>query len=494
MDGESPVAAIRVAACAARRSRARATKLPPVPLIVLAAILGFTALRGRADEAPARPPNVIVILVDDLGAGDLSCQGSRFHDTPHIDRLAAAGIRFTAGYAACTVCSPTRAALLTGQSPARLHITDWIAGHENPQAKLRIPDWQKQLPLEAVTLAERLSGAGYATASIGKWHLGGADHGPEQQGFDINIAGTDRGQPPSYFSPYKISTLPDGPDGEYLTDRLTAEAVAFLEANRDRPFFLSLPHFAVHTPLQAKPDVEAKYVAAGGLPDAASRAGKPIGGDKGFGQSNATYAAMVESVDDSVGRIVETLDRLGLRDTTAIFFTSDNGGLLPVTDNRPLRAGKGSAWEGGVRVPFIVSWPGVTSPGTTSSEPVITMDIPATILDLTGVGPEPGQPIDGVSLAPVFRGDSLDRHALHWHYPHYHPGGATPHSAIRAADWRLVHFHEDGHDELYNLRDDPGERTDRAAAEPARAAGMRRDLEAWLGEVGAQLPTPNPGL
>jgi len=450
-------------------------------------------LPGRADEAAPRPSNVIVILVDDLGAVDLACQGSGFCKTPHIDRLAAAGIRFTAGYAACTVCSPTRAALLTGQSPARLHLTDWIAGHENPQAKLKIPDWQKYLPLEAVTLAERLAAAGYATASIGKWHLGGADHGPEQQGFGRNVAGTDRGQPPSYYSPYRIPTLADGPAGEYLTDRLTDEALAFLEANRDRPFFLYLPHFAVHTPLQAKPDVEATYVVAGGLPDAASRAGKPIGGEKGIGQGNATYAAMVESVDDSVGRIVAALDRLGLRDTTAVFFTSDNGGLLPITDNRPLRAGKGSAWEGGVRVPFIVSWPGVTSPGTTSAEPVITMDIPATILDLTGIGAEPGAPLDGVSLAPAFRGESLDRHALHWHYPHYHPGGATPHSAIRAADWRLVHFHEDGHDELYNLRDDPGERTDRAAAEPARAAGMRRELDAWLEEVGAQMPTPNPG-
>jgi arylsulfatase A-like enzyme len=434
-----------------------------------------------------------VILVDDLGAFDLGCQGSEFYKTPHIDRLAASGLRFTAGYAACTVCSPTRAALLTGQAPARLHLTDWIAGHENPQAPLRIPDWQKLLPLEAVTVAERLRGAGYATASIGKWHLGGADHAPEQQGFDINLAGTDRGQPPSYFSPYKIPTLTDGPAGESLTDRLTGEAVAFIETNRDHPFFLYLPHFGVHTPLQAKPDVEATYVAAGGLPDAASRAGKPIGGEKGFGQTNATYAAMVESIDDSVGRIVEALDRLALRDSTAIIFTSDNGGLLPVTDNRPLRAGKGSAWEGGVRVPFIVSWPGLTAPGTTSDEPVITMDIPATILDLTGVGAEPGAPLDGVSLAPIFRGGSLERHALHWHYPHYHPGGATPHSAIRAADWRLVHFYEDGHDELYNLRDDPGEQTDRAAAEPARAAGMRRELDAWLEEVGAQFPTPNPG-
>lgn len=474
-------------------ARAGKRRLSRCIWLLLTAIVAFPSPSCPAAERPPRLPNVIVILVDDLGAFDLGCQGSGFYKTPHIDRLAASGLRFTAGYAACTVCSPTRAALLTGQAPARLHLTDWIAGHENPQAPLRIPAWQKQLPLEAVTVAERLRGAGYATASIGKWHLGGADHAPEQQGFDINLAGTDRGQPPSYFSPYKIPTLTDGPAGESLTDRLTGEAVAFIETNRDHPFFLYLPHFGVHTPLQAKPDVEATYVAAGGLPDAASRAGKPIGGEKGFGQTNATYAAMVESIDDSVGRIVEALDRLALRDSTAIIFSSDNGGLLPVTDNRPLRAGKGSAWEGGVRVPFIVSWPGLTAPGTTSDEPAITMDIPATILDLTGVGGEPGAPLDGASLAPIFRGSSLERHALHWHYPHYHPGGATPHSAIRAADWRLIHFYEDGHDELYNLRDDPGERTDRAAAEPARAAGMRRELDAWLEEVGAQFPTPNTG-
>ena len=335
-------------------------------LILFFVLAATLPLPGRADEATPRLPNVIVILVDDLGAFDLGCQGSGFYATPHIDRLAAAGIRFTAGYAACTVCSPTRAALMTGQAPARLHITDWIAGHEDPEARLQIPDWQKHLPLEAVTVAERLRGAGFATASIGKWHLGGAGHGPEQQGFDTNLAGTDRGQPPSYFSPYTIPTLADGPAGEYLTDRLTGEAVALIEANRDRPFFLYLPHFGVHTPLQAKSDVEATYVATGGLPDAKARAGKPIGGEKGFGQTNATYAAMVESIDDSVGRILDALDRLALRDSTAIFFTSDNGGLLPITDNRPLRAGKGSAWEGGVRVPFIISWPGLTPPGTTS--------------------------------------------------------------------------------------------------------------------------------
>ena len=460
-------------------------------LAAVAALLA-TAPAPRAAESATRPPNVIVVLVDDMGWRDLSCQGSPFHRTPHIDRLAASGTRFTHAYAACPVCSPTRAALLSGQWPARLHVTDWIAGHEVPGARLRIPDWTKHLPLGVVTLAERLKGAGYATASIGKWHLGGDGFGPEAQGFDVNRGGTARGQPPSYFSPYAIPTLPDGPAGEYLTDREAAEAVAFIEAHRDRPFFLYLPHHAVHTPLQAKADVEARLVAAGAKPDREARKGLRIGGDTGPGQSNATYAAMVESVDDSIGRIVAALERMALRDRTAIVFTSDNGGLLPVTDNAPLRAGKGSAYDGGVRVPLIVSWPGVTPPGTTSDEPAITPDITATILDLTGTGPEPGQPLDGTSLAPALAGGKLDRHAIYWHYPHYHPGGATPFSAIRAGDWRLVRFHEEGREELYDLREDPGERIDRVRTDPARAAGLARDLDAWLAETGAQLPTPNP--
>lgn len=450
------------------------------------AVRGFAVLVGWAVllsavsgalAAAAPPTNVIVVLVDDMGWKDLSCQGSPFYETPHIDRLAASGMRFTQGYAACTVCSPTRAAMMTGQYPARLHITDWIAGHERPFAKLKIPEWRKVLPQDVVTVAERLTSAGYATASIGKWHLGGEAHSPEHHGFGINVGGYDRGQPPSYFAPYKIPTLPEGPAGEYLTDREAAESVRFIEANRERPFFLYLPHYCVHTPTQAKANVKAKYDPkdAGGL-----------------AVKNAGYAAMVESVDDCMGRILETLDRLGIRDRTAIVFTSDNGGLVNVTDNRPARAGKGSAYDGGVRVPLIVFWPGVTKPGTTTATPAITPDIPATILDLTGVGSEPAQPLDGVSLAPVLRGESLDREALYWHYPHYHPGGATPYSAIRAGDWRLVHFYEDGRNELYDLAHDPGEKNDLAAKEPARVAEMKAALDAWLAAVNAQFPTLNP--
>ena len=448
--------------------------LPPFIRSILVTCGAILAAAVAPADQPAKP-NVIVILVDDMGWRDLACQGSGFYETPHIDRLAASGMRFTNGYSACTVCSPTRAAILTGQYPARLHITDWIAGHQRPQAKLLPPDWTKQLPLETVTVAERLKAAGYATASIGKWHLGGPAFHPEHQGFDENRGGYDRGQPPSYFAPYKIPTLAEGPPGEYLTDREAAEAVTFITAHKDGPFFLYLPHYCVHTPIQAKPAVTAKYKAK----DPPAHQPK-----------NAAYAAMVESVDDALGRIVATLESLGIRDRTAIFFTSDNGGLAGVTDNRPLRAGKGSAYEGGVRVPFIVSWPGVTTPGDTSDVPVITPDIPATILELTAAGSD--RPLDGRSLAGILRGGGLERAAIFWHYPHYHPGGATPYSAIRAGNWRLVHFYEDRRNELYDLTADIGETTDLAEAQPERVVKLKQQLDAWLTAVSAQLPTPNP--
>jgi arylsulfatase A len=314
-------------------------------LLIFMAVVPFTSLTPRA-QAAAAPPNFIFILVDDLGWTDVSCYGSKFYETPNIDRLASQGMRFTQAYAACTVCSPTRAAVLTGKYPARLHITDWIAGHVRPYAKLKAPDWTMHLPLEETTIAEALKPLGYATASIGKWHLGGPAYYPEKQGFDINIAGCDRGQPPSYFSPYKIATITDGPPGEFLTDRESMEACKFIEQNRARPFFLYLPHHAVHTPLMAKKEVKEKYQAKV----------KP-----GLLQNNATYAGLVESVDDSVGRILKKLEELNIDDRTVIFLTSDNGGLVlnRVTDNSPLRAGKGSAYEGGVRVISIVKWPGV---------------------------------------------------------------------------------------------------------------------------------------
>jgi arylsulfatase A len=442
-------------------------------IVLLGAAAAWWPVAGRADQGAERP-NVVVILVDDLGWKDLVCQGSVVHETPNIDRLAAVGMRFTNAYAACTVCSPTRAALMTGMYPARLHLTDWIPGHERSKATLRIPEWCRALPLERVTVAERLKTAGYATASIGKWHLGDARHYPDRQGFDQNIGGTDRGQPPGYFAPYRIATLPEGGRGEYLTDREAMEAQKFIRANRQRPFYLHLAHHAVHSPIEGKKVLAAKYRTKGA----------------GMDERRATFAAMVESVDEALGKVVDELEAASIRDRTFIFFTSDNGGVASLSDNAPLRAGKGSAYEGGVRVPLVVSGPAVAKPGSTSAVPVITCDIPATILDVTGVGPDPAQPPDGVSLTPALGGGTLDRDALYWHYPHYHPGGATPHSAVRSGDLRLVHFYEDGHDELYDLSQDPGERTNLAADRPADAAALRTKLDAWLADVGAQFPTP----
>jgi arylsulfatase A-like enzyme len=454
-------------------------------LVTLALITQIVVLAGPIKKVSATPPNVVVILVDDMGQTDLSCYGSKFYETPHIDQLAKDGVRFANGYSACTVCSPTRAALLTGKYPARLRLTDWITGHERPKAKLRIPDWQKFLPFEEITLAEQFKAAGYATASIGKWHLtpalkeGDETYYPEKHGFDLNVGGYARGQPPSYHAPYKIPTLSEGPKGEFLTDREAAEAVKFIEANKEKPFFLYLPHYAVHTPLGGKPEVIAKYQAkAAKLAD--------------LKQKNATYAALVESVDDSLGTIRAELKRLKLDENTIIVFTSDNGGLMPVTDNSPFRVGKGSAYEGGVRVPLIIHAPGMAKAGTVESVPAMTIDLYPTVLELAGVKPLQSL-IDGISLASLLKsGAKPDRAEIFWHYPHYHPGGATPYSAVRSGDFRLVHFYEDGRDELYDLANDVGETKDLSAAQLERARTLRTRLDAWLKSVDAQLPTKNP--
>jgi arylsulfatase A-like enzyme len=443
-----------------------------LPLLVLLA----AGLLG-AQDAPGPRPNVILVLVDDMGWTDLGCFGSGFYQTPHIDRLASRGMRFTHAYAACTVCSPTRASLMTGKYPPRVNITDWIPGHKRPKAKLRVPEIDLQLALEETTIAEVLKEAGYATASVGKWHLGGPAFFPDRQGFDLNAGGYDKGQPPSYFSPYRIPTLQDGEKDEYLTDRLSREAVRFIEANKDRPFFLYFPHYAVHTPLMGKKEVVEKYRARA----------RP-----GAGQSNAVYASMVESVDDGMGLILSKLDELKIEDRTVVIFTSDNGGLLRSTSNEPLRAGKGSAYEGGVRVPLIVRWPGVAAPGSVCEAPVISPDLFATIAEIAGAKGVPAG-TDGESLVPLLRRTGgLRREAVYWHYPHYHPGGATPYGAVRKGDYKLVEFFEDGRLELYNLKEDVGEQKDLAADQPDRAKEFRELLSRWRASVGARMPTPNP--
>jgi arylsulfatase A-like enzyme len=422
---------------------------------------------------------VVLILADDLGWTDLGCFGSDFYETPHIDRLAKEGMKFTQNYSACTVCSPSRSALLTGKYPARLHVTDWIPGQMPDNPKLLVPDWTKFLPLTETTIANVLKSAGYATASIGKWHLGGEEYYPEKHGFELNIAGTDKPNPSTYIAPWKIATLTEGKDGEYLTDRLGEEAVKFIERSKDQPFFLYLPHFAVHTPIQGRPDLVEKYRR------------KP---KAGLTHTNVQYAAMVEAMDATVGHIRAKLEELKLADRTIVIFVSDNGGRVPTTSNKPLRVGKGSAYEGGVRVPLIVHWPGVTKPGSVSEVPVITMDLYPTVLEMCGL-PLTSK-VDGLSLAPLLRGgERLERDAIFWHYPHhqhYQLGGSMPYSAVRSGDFRLIEFLDDNHVELYNLREDIGEQHDLAASQPAKTEELRARLHAWRKEVGAQMPAPNP--
>jgi len=452
----------------------------------------------------ATRPNIVFILADDLGWNDLTAYGSSFYETPHLDRLAAQGVRFTQAYAASNVCSPTRASILTGRYPARVGITDWIVGRpDRPDQKLARAPFLNELPLEEVTLAEVFRAAGYRTGFIGKWHLGDtAKYFPEQQGFDLNIAGCGKGSPPSYFSPYGIPTLTDGPAGEHLDDRLTNEAIKFVSetAAKGQPFLLYLSHYAVHNPLQGKPGLIAKYqakLAAQALP-APVIAPHPQDGNTRVVQSHPTYAAMVESLDTSVGRLVAKLDELGLRENTIIVFTSDNGGLSTAegspTSNLPLRTGKGWAYEGGVREPLVVSWPGHVPAGRSSGAVVTSPDFFPTLLDLAGLPAEPRLHVDGVSFAPGLRDPAsqpADR-AIYWHYPHYSNQRGKPHGAVRAGRWKLIEWFEDGRTELFDLEQDPGEANDLSRPQSALVQELLQQLRAWRGQVGARMPTPNP--
>lgn len=427
-------------------------------------------------------PNIIVFLVDDMGWMDSSCYGSRFYQTPNMDALAGSGILFTDAYSACTVSSPTRAALMTGKYPARLHLTDFIAGHDFAWAKMSPPEWTKYLPVEEVTVAEVLKDAGYSTWHVGKWHLGqDEEYYPQNQGFDVNIGGCGMGSPSSpgpvykgYFSPYAVRyNLEPGPEGEYLTDRLTDEAVRLIMDSKGDPFYLNMAHYAVHMPIQGKPELVKKY---GSLVDSS------------YFQTNAAYAAMVESMDESLGRIMQALEDKGIADNTLIIFTSDNGSHQKVSASCPLRSGKGSEYEGGIRVPMIISWPGHVKPGTVSSEPVITMDIASTIMDIAGSGQISGT--DGKSLVPVLEGRRMPVRPLFWHYPHYHT--AKPYSAVRYGRWKLIEHLEDGTLSLYDLKKDMGETTDLSARKPAKTEELYSLLDAWRKEVNARFPVPNP--
>ncbi|WP_207534541.1 sulfatase [Desertivirga arenae] len=427
------------------------------------------------------PPNIVVFFIDDMGQQDLGCYGSDFYQTPAIDNLAKKGVRFTNAYSACTVCSPSRAALMTGKYPARLHITDWIQGKRMPWAKLAVPDWKMYLPLEEKTLAESLKERGYATWHVGKWHLGDDEkYWAENQGFDVNIAGNFKGSPNKkgeyngYFSPYGLKRIEDGPKDEYLTDRLTNEALRLIAHHKaGTPFYLNLAHYAVHMPIQPKPDKLEKYKKLLKAPDP---------------QKNPAYAAMIESVDESVARIITALEMRKLLENTLIVFATDNGALASVSTSKPFREGKGWAYEGGTRTPLLIYWKGKIDGGKVINEPAITMDIYATIMQIAGAV-KPAD-VDGRSLLPVIqKGIHYDR-PLFWHYPHYH--NDKPHGSVRYQDWKLIQYFEDMHYELYNLKEDEGEGNDLAAHHPEKVKELADMLIAWREEVKAQMPAPNP--
>ncbi|MFC1783153.1 sulfatase [Planctomycetota bacterium] len=458
-----------------------------------------------AGGSAKKKPNFVFILIDDMGWMDAGCYGSEFYETPHIDRLASEGMRFTNGYAACPVCSPTRASIMTGKHPARLNLTEWIGGSR--KGKLLGAEYERQLPLEEVTIAEALQAAGYKTFFAGKWHLGDELYYPEHQGFDINKGGWSKGAPTydiekfrgGYFTPYENPRLTDGPEGEYLTDRLTDESIAFLEGHGEEPFLLYLSHYAVHNPQQAKAEHIEKYQAkAATLPPAEEPEFLPEGERRARQiQNQPVYAAMMHSVDESVGRVMAKLEEMGIAENTVVIFMSDNGGLSTSegspTSNVPLRAGKGWLYEGGIREPMIIRWLGVTEPGSTCSEPVTSHDFYPTMLEMAGLPLMPEQHIDGVSLSPLLHQKGKpNRKAIYWHYPHYSNQGGKPGAAVRAGDYKLIEWFETGQIELYNLSKDLSETNNLTEQMPKKAAELKQMLHDWRRQVDARMPRPNP--
>lgn len=474
-------------------------------------VIGFTTASLVCLEAScsrSRRLNFLFILVDDLGWKDLGCYGSSFYETPHIDGLAAEGMRFTDAYAACPVCSPTRASILSGKYPARMDTTDWFGA---PQPDTESQHWLSKpllparyidrLPLEETTLAEAFSEAGYRTFFAGKWHLGPSEEfWPGKQGFEINKGGWAMGmpnRPGRYFSPYGNPRLADGPEGEHLPARLARETCDFIRENRKRPFLAYLSFYSVHTPLQTRPDLEQKYHhKKAGFPDTG-----PIWSREGERklrrvQEHAVYAGMVEAMDQAVGRVLATLQETGVAGDTAVVLMSDNGGLSTSeghpTSNLPLRAGKGWLYEGGIREPMLIKWPGEIKPGSVCSQPVISTDFYPTLLEMAGLAPRPDQHVDGKNLVPLLRGRNLERGPLFWHYPHYGNQGGSPGSAVRDGRWKLIHWYEGNRLELYDLETDIGETVNLAERQPDVVKRMQAALVAWLSEVDAKFPKPNP--
>jgi arylsulfatase A-like enzyme len=448
-----------------------------------AGVLGLAvpALVRSAPAAQPDPsrPNIVFILADDLGCPPLGCYGTTYYETPHLDRLAEQGMRFTQAYSAAAICSPTRGALMTGQYPARNHLTDFIPGGTYPYARLKTPAWQAFLPLDKHTIAEALAGRGYVTAHFGKWHLAKAylppdsiEHGPDRQGFQET------------FITHKPLNDADPETDAHNVEVLTQKSIAFLERNRDRPFFLYLAHNSIHDKLLERRARVEKYERKAG-------ADRP--------ENHATIAAMMETLDSGVGRVVAKLDELGLSRNTLVIFKGDNGGLLKDSTQPPFRGGKAMLYEGGIRVPLIVRWPGVVAAGKVSDAVVSTIDFFPTLLAATGARQRAGEPLDGVDLLPHLRGGPAPaRDAVYWHYPHYHNSGNGPSSAVRAGDWKLIEYFDPtctgGGDtiELFNLKSDVGESRNLAKAEPQRTAALHAKLAAWRKSVGAQMMAANP--
>lgn len=523
-------------------------------LLLYGSLLAQTNTHNKHNsERKSSKPNIIFFMVDDLGWSDLGFQGSTFYETPNIDKLARESVSFSNAYAASHVCSPSRASLISGQYPARLHLTDWLPGRKNyPFQKLSNADIVQHLPYDILTLPEILKQNGYATAIIGKWHLGEDSLSTERQGFDLHIPDYNKGWPNgTYFSPYNMKGLEGGPDGEYLTDRLTSEAIKYIDAHKEKPFFLYLSHFAVHDPIEGRPDLVKKYqkkLAGMPVPKIVPFILEPNPDDsiqltrdelnellsqpdyQGFElsphrtvkikqiQDNVQFAAMVESVDESLGRIISELDRLGLRDNTIVIFFSDNGGMSAAnyfkpdrkiaaknldkafsTSNLPLRGGKGWLYEGGIREPLIISWKGTKlKKGSVSDIPVISTDFYPTLIELAGITSPSQMHLDGVSIAPVLENSGktkeLKSRALYWHFPQYsNHGQQSPGGAIRLGDYKLLEYYENCRVQLFDLRKDPGELHDLSEEMPQKTEQLKKMLDDWRIGINANMPYANPG-
>ncbi len=481
--------------------------MKPVSFVVIFLIVLLGSCQSNNNKRknqPVKKPNVLFILVDDYGYNDCSIMGSKFYETPNVDRIAREGMIFTDGYACCQVCSPSRASIMSGKFPARHGITDWIGAptgenwsKQGRATQLLPPEYIHALPREYITLPEAMKEAGYKTFFAGKWHIGSKGSWPEDHGFVINKGGWDVGSPKGgYFSPWENPNLPSGPDGENLSMRLAKETVDFIKNNKDTAFFAYLSFYAVHGPIQTTKEKWAKYRAKAeqmGIAKSGFEMGHflPIRQT----QDNPVYAGLVEAMDDAVGYVLNALEEMDLNENTIICFTGDNGGVAAgdsySTSNLPLRAGKGYQFEGGIREPFFIKVPGMGK-GQTCNTPVTGTDFYPTILELCGADLKPEEHNDGVSLVPLLKGETIAERPLIWHYPHYGNQGGEPSSIIREGDWKLIHYYEDDHEELYNLKTDLEETVDVSNNNPELVKQMSKKLFDRLNEMGARFPTKDP--